>query len=102
MVGKKPGRLAGRNLLVEGGGAITCTFAEEFQPRVVEEFQPGISKKEKKDSGRHFGWPFWPMQAGPGWPPHPGEEEAAAGQELWGGAAPTVVVAAVNRSARPS
>ena len=54
-----------------------------FQPRIVEEFQPRISKKEKKDSGRHFGWPFWPMQAGPGRPPRPGGEEAAAGQELF-------------------
>ena len=43
-----------------------------------------LSKKEKKDSGRHFGWPFWPMQAGLGRPPRPGGEEATAGQELWG------------------
>ena len=71
------------------GNTSLSTAAQEFQPR--------ISKKEKKDSGRHFGWPFWPMQAGPGRPPHPGGEEAAAGQELWGGAASTVVVAAVDR-----
>ena len=55
LVGKKPGRLAGRNLLVGGGGAITCAFAEELQPRVVEEFQPRISKKKKKGLGA----PFW-------------------------------------------
>ena len=59
LVGKKPGRLAGRNLLVGGGGAITCASAEEFQPRVVEEFQPRISKKKKRTRGAilagHFG-----------------------------------------------
>ena len=60
LVGKKPGRLAGRNLLVGGGGAITCAAAEEFQPRVVEEFQPRVSKKKKKRTrgailAGHFG-----------------------------------------------
>ena len=61
LVRKKPGRLASQEPPHCGGGAVTCTSAEEFQPP--------ISKKRKKDSGRHFGWPFWPMQAGPGRPP---------------------------------
>ena len=72
------------------GGATTCerdTIVPEggiSTPRIVEEFQPRISKKEKKNSGRHFGWPFWPTQAGLGRPPRPGGEEAAAGPELRG------------------
>ena len=55
-----------------------------FPHRIVEEFHLVSQKKEKKDSGRHFGWPFWPTQAGPGRPPRPDGEEAAAGQELRG------------------
>ena len=37
LVGKKPQRLAAQESPRCGGGAGTCTSAEEFQPRFVEE-----------------------------------------------------------------
>ena len=89
LVREKPGRLAGRNLLVGGGRSHNLREGQSypwgnFNPASSRNFNL-VSQKRKKNSGRHSGWPFWPRWAGPGRPPRPGGEEAAAGRELRGG-----------------
>ena len=65
LVGKKPGRLASQEPPRSWGGAHNLHVRGG-----ISTSRRGVStsclKKEKKDSGRRFGWPFWPMQAGPG------------------------------------
>ena len=50
LAGKSPEGCLRRDLLVDGGGAITCVWAAVC---------PSEKQKRKKLSC-HFGWPFWP------------------------------------------
>lgn len=48
--GKSPEGCLRRDLLVDGGGAITCVWAAVCPSE----------KQKRKKLGCHFGWPFWP------------------------------------------